>query len=48
MTDDAIHSADSPYEAAKYIIDNLREGDLALLLVLSEREQIVELIEQHM
>lgn len=48
LTDDAIHTKGSPFEAAKYIIDNLQEGDLALLLVLSEREEIVELIEQHL
>ncbi|MCJ8272799.1 MAG: Mur ligase, partial [Psychrosphaera sp.] len=48
LPDDAIHTKDSPFEAAKFIIDNLQEGDLALLLVLAEREEIVELIEQYM
>lgn len=48
MTDSAIHSAGSPLEAAKLIMEQLQEGDLVLLLVLSEREEVVELIEQYM
>ena len=34
----------SPFAGAKYIIEQLQADDLALLMVLSEREEITELL----
>ncbi|MEP5089917.1 MAG: Mur ligase family protein [Paracoccaceae bacterium] len=45
MTADQIRHAGSPLAAAKAILSEVRQGDLALLLVLSGREQVFELIE---
>ena len=39
-----IYVADSPYTGAKNIVDQLEEKDLALLMVLSDREEIIELL----
>ena len=39
-----IYIADSPFKGANYIVEQLREKDLALLMVLSEREEIIELL----
>jgi len=36
--------ADGPAAGAQKILDQLQPGDLALLLVLSEREQVFDLI----
>jgi cyanophycin synthetase len=47
MSDDDILTAGSPTDAAKLIIEQLEKGDLALLLVLSERDEVVALIEQY-
>tara|TARA_R110000744_G_scaffold21536_10_gene55645 strand:- start:3271 stop:5004 length:1734 start_codon:yes stop_codon:yes gene_type:complete len=35
---------DSPFSGAKYVVEQLQTDDLALLMVLSEREQITELL----
>lgn len=43
---DQIQRAASPSEAAKSILDQLQPGDLALMLVLSERDKVFELLEQ--
>lgn len=48
LPDEAIVKSESPFEGAKHIIDNLQEGDLALMLVLSERDEVVEYIKKHM
>ena len=37
-------TSESPSAGAKQILDQLQEGDLALLLVLSEREQVFDMI----
>ncbi|NQZ89434.1 MAG: Mur ligase [Colwellia sp.] len=39
-----IYVADSPYTGAKNIVDQLEEKDLALLMVLADREEIIELL----
>jgi cyanophycin synthetase len=39
-----IYVADSPYTGAKNIVEQLQEKDLALLMVLSDREEIIELL----
>lgn len=44
MKRDNIYIADSPYEGAKHIVEQLHEKDLALLMVLSDREEIIELL----
>jgi folylpolyglutamate synthase/dihydropteroate synthase len=38
-------TSESPSAGAKQILDQLEEGDLALLLVLSERDQVFEMID---
>lgn len=48
LKDEAILTAESPFEAAKLILQQLQPGDLALMLVLSERDEIVQLIKQQM
>ncbi|MCP5073889.1 MAG: Mur ligase [Rhodobacteraceae bacterium] len=40
-----IQCAGSPVEAVRSILDQLQPGDLALLLVLSERDKVFELLE---
>lgn len=40
-----IAKADSPPKGTEVIIDKLQEGDLALLLVLDERDKVFELLE---
>jgi UDP-N-acetylmuramyl tripeptide synthase len=40
-----IYIADSPYEGAKNIVEQLQEKDLALLMVLSDRDEIIELLQ---
>ncbi|TWX72192.1 Mur ligase [Colwellia demingiae] len=44
MKRDKIYIADSPHEGAKHIVEQLHEKDLALLMVLSDREEIIELL----
>jgi cyanophycin synthetase len=39
-----IYVADSPYKGAKHIIEQLQEDDLALLMVLSDRDKITKLL----
>ena len=39
-----ILSFDSPFSGAKYVIEQLQANDLALLMVLSEREEITQLL----
>ncbi len=41
-----IHHFKSPPEGAQYIIDQLEEGDLALLLALAERDKVFEMLEE--
>ena len=41
-----IHHFPSPSEGAKYIIDQLEEGDLALLLALSERDKVFAMLKE--
>lgn len=36
--------SDSPYAGAKLIVEQLQRGDLALLLALSDREEIIDLL----
>ena len=38
-----VHRAESPLQAATMILDKVEPGDLALLLVLSDREKVLEL-----
>ncbi len=45
LRDEQILSAPSPTEASRTILDQIEPGDLALLLVLSEREQVLKLLE---
>ncbi|MGR3617346.1 MAG: Mur ligase family protein [Paracoccaceae bacterium] len=45
ITSEQVSHASSPTEAAKLILDRLEPGDLALLLVLSERDQVFQLLE---
>ncbi|WP_120634249.1 Mur ligase family protein [Ruegeria sp. EL01] len=45
LRSDSVLSAGSPTEAARIILDQLQPGDLALLLVLSERDAVFELLE---
>jgi UDP-N-acetylmuramyl tripeptide synthase len=45
MKSSDIHIADSPYEGAMNIVEQLEEKDLALLMVLSDREEIIELLQ---
>ncbi|MFT4925622.1 MAG: cyanophycin synthetase [Phenylobacterium sp.] len=40
-----IHYTQSPSAGAEYILGQIGKGDLALMLVLSEREEIVELLQ---
>jgi UDP-N-acetylmuramyl tripeptide synthase len=44
MKESDIYLAASPYLGAKHIVDQLQEKDLALLMVLSDREEIIELL----
>jgi cyanophycin synthetase len=46
MTPDQIIHASSPLDGTSKVLDKLQTGDLALLLVLSEREKIFEMLEQ--
>ncbi|GJL96805.1 MAG: Mur ligase [Hyphobacterium sp.] len=46
LNDDQILHASSPADGAAQILDRLQEGDLALLLVLSERDAIFEMLEK--
>jgi len=46
LKDDQILHASSPADGAAQILDRLQEGDLALLLVLSERDAIFEMLEK--
>ena len=39
-----IHRAESPTQGARLIMDQLQPGDLALLLTLSERDEVFELL----
>jgi UDP-N-acetylmuramyl tripeptide synthase len=39
-----VYVADSPYKGAKHIVEQLQEDDLALLMVLSDRDKITELL----
>ena len=39
-----LHTESDPVAAVKYILERLEPGDLALLLVLSNRDEVVELI----
>lgn len=41
---DQVHRAASPLQAATVILDQVDPGDLALLLVLSEREKVLKLL----
>jgi hypothetical protein len=45
MKSSDIHIVDSPYEGAMNIVEQLEEKDLALLMVLSDREEIIELLQ---
>lgn len=45
MTSDQIKHAASPLLAAQIILNELKDGDLALLLVLSGRDKVFELLE---
>jgi len=46
VPDEQLMSADTPSEGVAKVLDRLEPGDLALLLVLSERDQIFEMLEQ--
>ncbi|MCP4072566.1 MAG: Mur ligase [Hyphomicrobiales bacterium] len=46
LSDDHVILANSPTEGVARIIDLLEPGDLALLLVLSERDKVFELLER--
>jgi UDP-N-acetylmuramyl tripeptide synthase len=46
MQDSQILTASSPLDATSQILDLVRPGDIALLLVLSEREEVFELLAQ--
>jgi UDP-N-acetylmuramyl tripeptide synthase len=41
-----IYVVDSPFTGAKNIVDQLEDKDLALLMVLSDREEIIELLQE--
>ena len=41
-----IYVVDSPFTGAKKIVDQLKDKDLALLMVLSDREEIIELLQE--
>ncbi|MFA3916682.1 Mur ligase family protein [Ruegeria hyattellae] len=45
LTSDSVLYAGSPTEAARVILDQLKPNDLALLLVLSERDAVFDLLE---
>jgi hypothetical protein len=45
MTDEQIIFASSPSDGTAKVLDQLKTGDLALLLVLSERDKIFEMLE---
>ncbi|WP_372570698.1 Mur ligase family protein [Ruegeria jejuensis] len=45
LTSDSVLFAGSPTEAARMILDQVQPNDLALLLVLSERDAVFELLE---
>ena len=44
MKKENIFSFDSPFSGAKYIVEQLQVDDLALLMVLAEREKITKLL----
>jgi hypothetical protein len=46
MQDSQILTASSPLDATLQILDLVQPGDIALLLVLSEREEVFELLAQ--
>jgi cyanophycin synthetase len=46
LTDDHVITAGTPSEGVARVLTMLRPGDLALLLILSERDQILEMLEQ--
>ena len=45
LPEDRLWRATSPVHAARMILDELKPGDLALLLVLSERDQVLEMLQ---
>ena len=44
LAEENIIIAKSPYDGAKLIVEQLEAGDLALLLALSDRDEIVDLL----
>tara|TARA_R110000868_G_scaffold11516_3_gene56309 strand:- start:7446 stop:9203 length:1758 start_codon:yes stop_codon:yes gene_type:complete len=44
LTEDQILLASSPADGARQVLDHLQPGDMALLLVLSERQQIFDML----
>ena len=44
MPEENILLVDSPYAGAEEIVKQLQAGDLALLLALSDRDQIISLL----
>jgi hypothetical protein len=48
LSPDAMTTAADPVAGAREVLSQLQPGDLALLLVLSERDAVVELINQYM
>lgn len=46
MLDDQVIMADTPFDGVAKILEQLQPGDLALLLVLSERDKIFDMLEQ--
>jgi cyanophycin synthetase len=46
MDEKQIYFADSAFLGAKHIVEQLQSDDLALLMVLSDREQVVELLKE--
>ena len=46
LQEDQIVRADTPFEGVKKVLDRVQPGDVALLLVLSDRDKIFELLKQ--
>lgn len=44
VTEDQIQHVESPVQGAQYILDEIGEGDVALLLALADRDAVFELI----
>jgi hypothetical protein len=46
IPEEHISSYDSPVEAARFALENAREGDLLVFLALTQRQEVLDLVHQ--